>query len=61
MYLCYKCNVCKIVFIIPVEDVQRMEKEGKYIACNFGHKNIKKVGKYEDLKECREQRYSTLI
>ena len=61
MYIAYQCNVCRIFFIIPVEDTERMKAQGKYIACNFGHKNIKEIDKYADLKECREQKYSTLI
>ena len=61
MYVAYKCLVCKTEFIIPSEHVIRMELAGKYIACNFGHKNIKKIDKYADLKECMQQRHSTLI
>lgn len=61
MYIAYKCKVCNTFFIIPTEDVERMELARKYIACNFGHKNIKKIKKYDDLLECMQQRYSTLI
>lgn len=57
MYTCYKCNICKIIFIIPTEDVERMEKEGKYIACNFGHKNIVLLNKYDDLRQCMEEQH----
>lgn len=61
MYIAYKCKVCNTFFIIPVEDVERMKAQGKYIACNYGHKNIKEIDKYADLKECMQQRHSTLI
>lgn len=62
MYVAYKCTNkdCGVTFIIPSNDVERMELAGKYIACNFGHKFPKKIGKYDDLLECMRQSYSCL-
>lgn len=54
MYIAYRCLVCKMTFIIPTEDVERIEKSGRYIACNAGHKRIKELGKYDDLKQCMD-------
>lgn len=55
MYQAYECLICKTVFIIPIEDVERMQEKGKYIACNFGHKKVKKLGKYNNILECMQQ------
>lgn len=60
-YIMYQCCKCKTTFIIPIEDMKRMELSGRTIACVFGHRSIRRVGKYGDLKECREQMYSRLI
>lgn len=57
MYICYKCLVCKMTFIIPTEDVVMIKKSGRYIACNIGHINIKELGKYDDLKKCMEEQH----
>lgn len=57
MYIAYKCNVCKMGFIIPTEDVAMISKSGRYIACNIGHKNIIEIGKYDDLKQCMEEQH----
>lgn len=54
MYMAYKCLKCGTVFMIPTEDIRRMEILGRYIACPFGHKSIKKLDKYDDLKECMD-------
>lgn len=54
MYIAYKCKICGIVFIIPTEDIEKMEKQKRYIACNFGHKQIERLGKYDSLKECMD-------
>lgn len=54
MYICYECLVCKTVFIIPKIHVERMEKQNRYISCNFGHRQIRKLDKYDDLRECMD-------
>lgn len=56
MYIAYRCKRCGVTLIIPTEDVERMESQGRYIACPFGHTSIKKDKKYDDLKECMEKR-----
>ncbi|WFA10351.1 hypothetical protein [Tissierella sp. Yu-01] len=54
MYKAYRCNKCRVVFAIPTEDIRRMEKQGRYIACPFGHKEISEPDKYDSLKECMD-------
>lgn len=61
MYKGYECNIWGITFIIPTEDLDRMGKANRYLACNFGHKNIKPIQKYGDLEKCMNQLYSRLI
>lgn len=61
MYVAFKCNVCNMTFIIPTEDIDKMNKANRYISCNAGHKSISKIGKYDDILECFKQKYSTLI
>lgn len=56
MYMAYQCRQCGTVFIIPTEYIERMEKQKRYIACNFGHRNIEKLDKYDNLKECMQER-----
>lgn len=56
MYMTFECLICKTIFIIPMEDVDRMKNKGKYIACNFGHRNIREIGKYDNIRECMQQR-----
>lgn len=55
MYVCYKCNKCGLEFIIPIFYVKKMEAENRYIACNFGHRNIREIGRYEGIKDCFKQ------
>lgn len=54
MYIAYRCLKCGTVFIIPTEYVERMEKQKRYIACNFGHKEIEELDKYDSIKECMD-------
>ena len=60
MYIAYNCKNCKTIFIIPTEDLHRMEKGNRVLACPFGHRDIEVVDKYGDLIECMKQRSSTL-
>ena len=60
-YVVFQCRKCKTTIIVPLEDLKRMELSDRRIACIFGHWDIGKLDKYADLKECTEQRYSTLI
>lgn len=52
MYIAYYCKRCGTEFIIPTEHVKRMEEEGRYIACPFGHKDLAKLDKYDSILEC---------
>lgn len=47
MYVSYICNVCNISFTIPKADLERMATSGRYITCNFGHRNIRIIDRYE--------------
>ncbi len=55
MYIAYRCLICKMTFIIPTEDVEKIKKTGRYIACNVGHRKFKELGKYDDIKECMDK------
>lgn len=57
MYIAYRCKRCGVVFIIPTEDVKRMEKQKRYITCPFGHKEISILNKYDDLIKCMEDQH----
>ena len=50
IYISYECLICKTVFIIPIEFVEMMEAKGKYVACNFGHRNIRRLDRYGNIK-----------
>lgn len=52
MYIAYRCEKCKTTIIVPIEDIKRMESEGRFINCIFGHRDIRKLDQYEDIKEC---------
>lgn len=54
MYIAYRCKQCESVFIIPIEDIEKMEKQKRYLSCPFGHKKIGKLDKYDSLKECMD-------
>lgn len=54
MYTAYRCLKCNTTTIIPTEDIKRMESEGRYISCPFGHKHIVKLDQYADIKECMD-------
>lgn len=54
MYKAYRCKKCGVVFAIPTEDIRRMEKQGRYMACPFGHKKIIELDRYDSLKECMD-------
>lgn len=54
MYKAYECNKCGIVFIIPIEYINMIEIQGRYISCPAGHKNIDEIGKYDGIKECMD-------
>lgn len=51
-YVVYECMICKLVFAIPLEHLRIAEDKGRYLACNFGHKQIKILNEYDSLKEC---------
>jgi hypothetical protein len=53
-YIVYKCKVCQLVFIIPIDGLRRAEVLGRYISCNLGHTQIEEVGRYDSLIECME-------
>jgi hypothetical protein len=58
MYITFECVKCKTVFCIPVDHYNRLVSQGKYPACVFGHRNIRELGKYGNLKESfRQDRY----
>lgn len=54
MYKAYRCKKCRTVFIIPADDINRIERQGRYIACPFGHKEIAEEDKYDSLRECMD-------
>ena len=51
MYITYECLDCKCIFIIPTACKERMEAKGKYIACNFGHRRVRVLDRYGNIKE----------
>ena len=55
MFITFQCMRCKCVFSIPKEHYDRMKSSGKYAACVFGHRQIRELGKYGNLKEAFEQ------
>lgn len=61
-YIAYYCTKCKTEFILLTDQVKEMEGKGKYISCPFGHRDcLQKLDKYDGLKECFKQKFSTLI
>lgn len=52
MYITYECKSCGNIFTMPTECVQWGEKNNKYIACPYGHRNIKEIDKYADAERC---------
>lgn len=62
-YIVYRCKVCGKHTVLFSNEVTHSEQESIYITCghNGRHKNICVVGKYDNLKECMNQRFSTLI
>ena len=61
IYIAYSCNKCGLVFIITNIDNYIGQETNKYLACPYGHRNIKKLDAYEGMNECMNQKYSTLI
>lgn len=53
-YIVYECCICKLIFAIPLECLNRPEDKKKYLACNYGHKKIKQVGEYDGIKQCMD-------
>lgn len=51
-YIVYECCICKLVFIIPTEHLRIAEGKDRYLACNFGHRQIKILNEYDSIKEC---------
>ena len=51
-YVVYECMICRLVFAIPLEYLNRPEDKMRYLACNYGHKKIKPIGEYDSIKEC---------
>lgn len=56
MYIGYECQVCGAEFVMLTDQLKQREIEGRYIACPFGHKNIDVLGRYDDIKECMDNR-----
>ena len=54
MFIAYKCEKCKTTIIVPVEDIKRMESEGRFINCIFGHRDIRKLDQYEGIRDCMQ-------
>ena len=60
----YRCKECGKHTILFKAEVTHSERESRYLTC--GHNGKHKLGmivckKYDNLKECREQKFSTLI
>ena len=60
----YRCRVCNKHTMLFKAEVTHSEMESQYLTC--AHDGRHKLGmivcrKYDDLKECREQKYSPLI
>ena len=60
-YILYKCNECKLEFPIPLDGLRLAKVLGKYFRCPLCHGAIKEIGRYDDLLECMNQKYSSLI
>lgn len=56
-YIMYRCQVCNKITILLYEEVSHSEKESIYITCghNGKHKDLRVVGKYDNLRECMEK------
>lgn len=62
MYIAYYCSKCRTEFILLTDQVEIMEKAGRYVACPFGHRHyLSKLDRYDGLKECMNQKHSVLI
>ena len=55
MYVAYVCLICGCEFAISTEGLKCAEIAGKYIACNFGHTHIKRIGRFDSLKRCMQE------
>ena len=53
-YIVYECKICGLIFAIPLEHLRATENKDRYLACNFGHKQIKKLDEYDGIKECMD-------
>ncbi|MDY0235075.1 MAG: hypothetical protein RBR71_03565 [Gudongella sp.] len=60
-YIAYQCLECGMVFTIEEDGLRRADILKRVIRCNLGCRRIKKIGVYDNLKECMEQTYSRLI
>lgn len=49
----YICNKCGCEFSVNYEYIKRMEIEGRYISCPFGHRSIRVV---EDIEKIMTER-----
>ena len=54
MYIAYICDKCNTVFIMPTEHLNKRELEGRYLACPYGHKDLKVLDKYDTPLECMQ-------
>lgn len=52
MYISFKCLICNTTITSPIEDIKRMELEGRHVRCIFGHKEIIKLNQYEGIRDC---------
>lgn len=53
-YIAYECKVCGLIFAIPIEMLNLKQNKNRYLACNYGHKNIKELNEYDSIKECMD-------
>lgn len=52
IYTCYKCNTCRLEFVLLSEDIKKMAKN-RYLVCPFCNSKRVIVEKANDsLKEC---------
>lgn len=57
----YECRTCGFIFEIPEDGLRKAEVLHRFIACPLGHRGVKKIDKFGDLRECMNQKYSELI
>ena len=54
----HRCNVCGKHFSLYENELTHSEEEGRYITCSYKgkHKNINVVNKFQNAKECMNNR-----